>query len=210
MANGPAHITDYSGSPDTTCVNVADAAGNLFSASPSSAWFYGGVFIAGDTGVPLGNRMQVFVTYPDGHPNLVQGGKRPRTTLTPTVVLRDGKPFTAFSSPGGDTQDQQSLQLFLNIAVFGMMPQDAIEAARFNTRHHEQSFGSHRFLPGVLEVEDRVSPNTVAMLRLLGHDVTVLGSFKMTTAATLAGIDQRYGTVFGAADVRGQRSVAGW
>src|SRR5207245_5167051 len=122
-------------SPDTTTVNVADAKGNLFSASPSSAWFSGGVFIAGDTGVPLGNRMQAFVLDED-HPNRLQGGKRPRTTLSPTVVLRDGKPFLALSSPGGDSQDQQSLQTILNIAVFAMRPQEAVEAPRFNSSHY--------------------------------------------------------------------------
>ena len=127
-------------------MNVADARGNLFSASPSSAWFFGGVFIAGDTGVPLGNRMQAFVLE-ENHPNVVQGGKRPRTTLSPTVVLRDGKPFLALSSPGGDSQDQQALQVLLNIAVFNMRPQEAIEAPRFNSLHHEESFGDHGFQP---------------------------------------------------------------
>src|SRR5437667_341176 len=122
-------------SPDTTTINVADAQGNLFSASPSSAWFAGGTFIAGDTGVPLGNRMQAFVL-DEGHPNVVQGGKRPRTTLSPTVVLRDGKPFLALSSPGGDSQDQQALQVFLNIAVFDMRAQEAIEVPRFNSLHY--------------------------------------------------------------------------
>src|SRR5262249_41693861 len=108
-------------SPDTTTIDVADAKGNLFSASPSSAWFAGGTYIAGDTGVPLGNRMQAFVLEA-GHPNVVAGGKRPRTTLSPTIVLRDGKPFLAMSSPGGDSQDQQALQVLLNVAVFGMRP----------------------------------------------------------------------------------------
>jgi gamma-glutamyltranspeptidase len=91
---------------DTTTIDVADAKGNLFSASPSpsSAWFSGGTFIAGDTGVPLGNRMQAFVLDED-HPNRLQEGKRPRTTLSPTIVLRDGKPFLALSSPGGDSHD---------------------------------------------------------------------------------------------------------
>lgn len=207
---GPADITDYKTSPDTTCVNIADAQGNLFSSAPSSAWFYGGVFIAGDTGVPLGNRMQAFVPWPDGHPNLVQGGKRPRTTLSPTVILRDGKPFLAVSNPGGDTQDQQALQVFLNIAVFGMGAQQAIESPRFNTGHHEQSFGRHRFRPRLLELEDRISPNIVETLRLYGHRVIVQEAFKMTTATTVAGFDARYGTLFGAADVRGQRFVVGW
>lgn len=202
-------------SPDTTNVNVADARGNLFSASPSSAWFFGGVFIAGDTGVPLGNRMQAFVLNEEGHPNLVQGGKRPRTTLTPTVVLRDGKPFLALSSPGGDSQDQQALQVLLNIAVFNMRPQEAIEAPRFNSLHHHRSFGRHAFgdregRAGVLQVEDRIPAATIEALQRLGHRVEVLGPFMMDTGTALAGVDPRHGTLFGAADVRRQRFVAGW
>ena len=204
IAGGPA-----TGSPDTTTINVADARGNLFSASPSSAWFFGGVFIAGDTGVPLGNRMQAFVLW-EGHPNVVAGGKRPRTTLTPTVVLRDGKPFIALSSPGGDSQDQQALQVLLNLAVFGMRPQEAIEAPRFNTLHYHESFGDHRFRAGVLELEDRIAPGVADALRQLGHKVQVIGPFMMDTGTTIAGFDPAHGTVFGAADVRRQRFVTGW
>ena len=202
-------------SPDTTTVNVADAKGNLFSASPSSAWFFGGVFIAGDTGVPLGNRMQAFVLVEDGHPNLIQGGKRPRTTLTPTITLRDGKPFLAFSSPGGDSQDQQALQVLLNIAVFNMRPQQAIDAPRFNSLHHHWSFGRHGFgdkegRAGVLQVEDRIPAGTVEALQRLGHRIEVLGPFMMDTGTALAGFDASHETVFGAADIRRERFVTGW
>lgn len=202
-------------SPDTTNINVADGKGNLFSASPSSGWFFGGVFIAGDTGIPLGNRMQAFVLNEDGHPNLVQGRKRPRTTLTPTIVLRNGKPFLAFSSPGGDSQDQQALQVLLNIAVFDMRPQAAIEAPRFNSLHHHWSFGRHGFgdkqgRAGVLQMEDRIPPGVIEALRRLGHRVEVLGPFMMDTGTALAGVDPRHGTLFGAADVRRERFVVGW
>jgi gamma-glutamyltranspeptidase/glutathione hydrolase len=215
LARGRAALTPASAtlpgpSPDTTTVNAADAAGNLFSASPSSAWFFGGVFIAGDTGVPLGNRMQAFVLHEDGHPNLVEGGKRPRTTLTPTVVLRDGKPYLALSSPGGDSQDQQALQVLLNLAVFGMRPQEAIEAPRFNSLHHEKSFGNREFRAGVLQVEDRIPPGVIDALRRLGHKVEVVGAFMIDSGTTLAGVDPRHGALFGAADVRRQRFVAGW
>ncbi|MBI4610430.1 MAG: gamma-glutamyltransferase family protein [Candidatus Rokubacteria bacterium] len=196
-------------SPDTTTVNTADAKGNLFSASPSSAWFFGGVFIAGDTGVPLGNRMQAFVLE-EGHPNIVHGGKRPRTTLTPTIVLRDGKPYLALSSPGGDSQDQQALQVFLNMAVFNMSPQAAIEAPRFNSFHHRRSFGDHRFMGGGLELEDRIPPGVVEALRRLGHRVSVVGPFMMDTGTTLVGVEPKHGTLFGAADLRRQRFVVGW
>jgi gamma-glutamyltranspeptidase/glutathione hydrolase len=211
----PAAALPSTPSPDTTNINVADAKGNLFSASPSSGWFFGGVFIAGDTGVPLGNRMQAFVLNEDRHPNLVQGGKRPRTTLTPTIVLRDGKPFMALSSPGGDSQDQQALQVILNIAVFDMGPQVAIEAPRFNSLHHHRSFGRHGFgdtdgRAGVLQVEDRIPPGVVEALRRLGHRVDVVGPFMIDTGTALAGVNPRHGTLFGAADVRRERFVVGW
>jgi gamma-glutamyltranspeptidase/glutathione hydrolase len=210
QAQGVSHDPGAIAEPlDTTCINVADAEGNLFSASPSSAWFFGGVFMAGDTGVPLGNRMQAFVL-DDGSANVVAGGKRPRTTLSPTVVLRDGKPYLAISTPGGDSQDQQILQVLLNIAVFGMSAQEAIEAPRFNSLHHERSFGDHQFRSRVLQVEDRVSPGVVEALRDLGHRIELVGPFMMNTGVTLAGIDPRYGTLFGAADPRRQRFVLGW
>jgi len=194
---------------DTTTVNVADAKGNLFSASPSSAWFFGGVFIAGDTGVPLGNRMQAFVLDED-HPNVVAGRKRPRTTLSPTVVLRDGRPFLALSSPGGDSQDQQALQVFLNLAVFNMRPQEAVEAPRFNSLQYRESFRDHRFFGGALQLENRISPGVVEALERLGHQAAVTGSFMIDTGTALAGFDAAHGTVFGAADVRRQRFVVGW
>jgi gamma-glutamyltranspeptidase/glutathione hydrolase len=194
---------------DTTTVDVADAWGNLFSASPSSAWFAGGVFIAGDTGVPLGNRMQAFVL-DDKHPNSLRGGKRPRTTLSPTIVLRDGKPFLAMSSPGGDTQDQQALQVFLNIAVFGMRAQQAIEAPRFNSYAYRESFRDHSYLGGALQLESRIEPTVSEGLARLGHRVATIGPFMMNTGTVLAGVDPDHGTLFGAADVRRQRFVTGW
>ena len=181
----------------------------MFSASPSSAWFFGGVFIAGDTGVPLGNRMQAFVL-DERHPNVVQGGKRPRTTLSPTIVLRDGKPFLALSSPGGDSQDQQALQVFLNIAVFNMRPQEAVEAPRFNSLHYRESFRDHRFYGGGLQLENRIAPGVVEALSRLGHRVGLTGPFMMDGGTALAGVEPLHGTLFGAADVRRQRFVVGW
>ena len=197
-------------SRDTTTVNAADARGNLFSASPSSAWVFGGVFIAGDTGVPLGNRMQAFVLGDDAHPNALLAGKRPRTTPSPTIVLQNNRPYVALSSPGGDSQDQQALQVFLNLAVFDMRPQEAIEAPRFNSLHYYQSFAERSIRPGVLEVEDRVPPHVIAALRRLGHEVEVVGPFMLDTGTALVGVNQVHGTLFGAGDVRRQRCVVGW
>ena len=153
--------------------------------------------------------MQAFVLW-EGEPNILQPGKRPRTTLTPTIVLHDGKPFMALSSPGGDSQDQQALQVFLNIAVFGMSPQQAIEAPRINSLHYQESFRDHYFRAGVLEVENRIPSDVTNSLQRLGHDVQLLGPFMMDTGTALVGVDVPHGTLFGAADVRRHRFVVGW
>ncbi len=186
---------------DTTCVNVVDKEGNLFSCTPSSGWLLGGAFIAGDTGVPLSNRMQAFSLDPKS-PNVLQGGKRPRTTLTPTVVLREGKPFLALSTPGGDSQDQQILNVLLNIFVFGLPLQEAIEAPRFNSNHMVATFGKHLDQPGAIEIEDRVAPGVIEALRAKGHKVTVRGAYGISTGITAVGVDPNYGTRPGGADVR--------
>ncbi|HET7287673.1 MAG TPA: gamma-glutamyltransferase, partial [Pyrinomonadaceae bacterium] len=122
---------------DTTCVNVVDKEGNLFSATPSGAWLP--AVVAGDTGVLMGQRLQSSLTDPNS-PNVVAPGKRPRITLTPTLVLKGGEPFMVLSTPGGDNQDQALLQVLLNIVEFGMNPQEAVEAARFDTQHYVSSF----------------------------------------------------------------------
>src|SRR5262249_116751 len=112
---------------DTTCVNVIDKNGNAFSATPSGAWLPS--VIAGDTGIPLSTRLQSFVVT-TGHGNQLAPGKRPRVTLSPTLVLKDGKPYMAMSTPGGDNQDQAMLQALLNIIDFNMSSQEAVEAPR--------------------------------------------------------------------------------
>jgi gamma-glutamyltranspeptidase / glutathione hydrolase len=194
---------------DTTCVDVVDQAGNLFSASPSSGWLLGGAFVAGDTGVPLSNRMQVFDLDPKS-PNVLVGGKRPRTTLTPTIVLKEGRPFLATSTPGGDSQDQQILNVLLNMIVFGMPIQEAIEAPRINSLHPFSSFDSHESLPGVLEIEDRVPAAVRDALTARGHKVNVLGAYGMSTGVVAVGVDPKNGTLRGGADVRRERYVFGW
>lgn len=194
---------------DTTCVDVVDQAGNLFSASPSSGWLLGGAFVAGDTGVPLSNRMQVFDLDPES-PNVLAGGKRPRTTLTPTIVLKDGRPFLATSTPGGDSQDQQILNVLLNMIVFGMPIQEAIEAPRINSLHPFSSFDSHESLPGVLEIEDRVPAAVRDALTARGHKLNVLGAYGMSTGVIAVGVDPKNGTLRGGADVRRERYIFGW
>ncbi len=186
-----------------------DKDGNLFSATPSSGWLLAGAFIAGDTGVPLSNRMTVFDLDPLS-PNVLVGGKRPRTTLTPTLVLKDGKPFLAISTPGGDSQDQQILNVLLEMIVFGKGVQDAIEAPRINSLHPFGSFDSHPSEPGVLEIENRVPEAVRTALTARGHKLKVLGPYAMSTGVVAVGVDPKNGTLRGGADVRRERYIFGW
>jgi gamma-glutamyltranspeptidase/glutathione hydrolase len=196
-------------SGDTTCVDVVDKDGNLFSATPSSGWLLGGAFVAGDTGVPLSNRMTVFDLDPLS-PNVLAGGKRPRTTLTPTLVLKGGKPFLALSTPGGDSQDQQLLNVLLQIIVFGKGIQEGIEAPRVNSLHPFGSFDNHTSEPGVLEIESRVPAAVRDALTARGHKLKVLAPYGMSTGVVAVGVDPQSGTLRGGADVRRERYIFGW
>ena len=191
---------------DTTAIEVVDKEGNLFSATPSSGWLLGGAFVAGDTGVPMSNRMQAFRLDP-ASPNVLAGGKRPRTTLTPTVVTKDGKPFLALGTPGGDSQDQQILLVLLNIIDFGLDVQAAIEAPRVNSLHPQSSFDDHRAQPGVLEVERTVSPAVVAELRARGHVLRMRPAYGISTGIVAAGVDPITGRLRGGADPRRERAL---
>ena len=196
-------------SGDTTCVDVVDKDGSLFSATPSSGWLLGGAFVAGDTGVPLSNRMQVFDLDP-ASPNVLAGGKRPRTTLTPTLLLKGQKPFLAISTPGGDSQDQQILNVLLQVIVFGKDLQDAIEAPRINSLHPHSSFDNHDSDPGALEIENRVPAAVRDALTARGHRLRVLGPYGMSTGVVAVGVDPRNGALRGGADVRRERYIFGW
>ncbi len=189
---------------DTTCVNVVDRKGNVFSATPSGAWLPS--VIAGDTGIPLSSRMQSFVLTP-GHPNQLAPGKRPRVTLSPTIVLRDGKPFLALSTPGGDNQDQALLQVLLNIIEFDMSPQEAVEAPRFQTEHFYSSFGNHEFTPGRVNLEARIPKATADKMTALGHQVSVTGDWSNSSAPTVIKISD--GVLDGGADPRRARFIFG-
>jgi gamma-glutamyltranspeptidase/glutathione hydrolase len=194
---------------DTTSIQVVDADGNLFSATPSSGWLLGGAFVAGDTGVPMSNRMQAF-RLEASSPNVLMGGKRPRTTLTPTVVLKDGRPFLAIGTPGGDSQDQQILLVLLNIIDFGMDVQAAIEAPRVNSLHPQSSFDDHRAQPGVLEAESSLPPETIAELKARGHILRMRPAYGISTGIVAAGIDPVTGKLRGGADPRRERALAAW
>jgi gamma-glutamyltranspeptidase/glutathione hydrolase len=153
---------------DTTCVDAIDKDGMVFSATPSGSWLPS--VIAGDTGIPLTERAQQFILV-DGSPNELAGGKRPRVTLSPTIITEQGKPFLALSTPGGDNQEQSLIQLFFNVVEFGMNAQAAIEAPRFQTRHLVSSFDNHAWNRGDLLLDERIPAATVAELSARGHRV---------------------------------------
>ncbi|MBI1895107.1 MAG: gamma-glutamyltransferase family protein [Acidobacteria bacterium] len=189
---------------DTTCVEVVDRAGNVFSATPSGAWLPS--VIAGDSGIPLSTRLQSFVLM-EGHPNQLQPGKRPRVTLSPTIVTRNGEPYIAMATPGGDNQDQAMLQVLLNILVFGMTPQEAVEAPRFQSEHFYSSFANHGFSPGRLNLEDRIPKETADKLAAMGHGVNVTGGWANASAPVV--ILLRDGVLHGGADPRRARFIFG-
>jgi gamma-glutamyltranspeptidase/glutathione hydrolase len=192
---------------DTTCVNVIDKDGNLFSATPSGAWLP--AVVAGDTGVLMGQRLQSALTDPKS-PNVVAPGKRPRITLTPTLVLKGGQPFMVLSTPGGDNQDQALLQVLLNIIEFGMNPQEAVEAARFDTQHYVSSFDDHEFLPGSLNVESRIDEKTIAELKARGHKVNVQSAWGTLSSPTVVIFDPKTGVSSAGADPRRGRYAVAW
>jgi gamma-glutamyltranspeptidase/glutathione hydrolase len=193
------------GVADTTCVNAVDAKGNVFNATPSGAWLPS--VIAGDTGIPLGTRLQSFLVNTPGHANSLAAGRRPRVTLSPTMVLKDGQPFLAISTPGGDNQDQAMLQVLLNIIDFGMSPQAAVEAPRFQSEHFYASFANHEFVAGKLNLENRIPKETVDALSKLGHKVNVAGPWSNGSAPVV--IEMGGGVLQGGADPRRGRFVNG-
>lgn len=192
---------------DTTCVNVIDNEGNLFSATPSGAWLP--AVVAGDTGVLMGQRLQSALTDPTS-PNVVAPGKRPRITLTPTLVLKGGAPFMVLSTPGGDNQDQALLQVLLNIIVFGLNPQEAVEAARFDTQHFVSSFDDHEFLAGSLNLESRIPEQSIAELKARGHKVKVQSAWGTLSSPTVIVYNPQTGVASAGADPRRGRYAVAW
>jgi gamma-glutamyltranspeptidase / glutathione hydrolase len=151
----------------TTTVQAADAEGWVVSITPSGGWIP--AVIAGRTGIGLSQRMQSFVLDPAENPfNVVQPGQQPRVTLTPTLALKDGVPFLSFAVQGGDSQDQNLLQFFLNMVEFDMTVQEATEAANINSFQMRGSFGNHESQPGRLLVHNAVPPWVQASLRRMG------------------------------------------
>ncbi|MGH9880651.1 MAG: gamma-glutamyltransferase family protein, partial [Pyrinomonadaceae bacterium] len=200
-------VSELERANDTTCVNVIDKDGNLFSATPSGAWLP--AVVAGDTGVLMGQRLQSALTDPNS-PNVVAPGKRPRITLTPTLVLKAGQPLMVLSTPGGDNQDQALLQVLLNIVEFGMSPQEAVEAPRFDTQHYVSSFDDHEFLAGSLNVESRIDENSIQQLKARGHKVKVQSAWGTGSSPTVIVYNLQTGVSSAGADPRRGRYAVAW
>jgi len=192
---------------DTTCVDALDKDGMMFSATPSGAWLPS--VIAGDTGIPLSVRAQSFVLIP-GSPNELGPGKRPRVTLSPTLVTSaDGKPVEVLSTPGGDTQEQGLLQVMFNSLIFHMNAENAIEAPRFGTRHLVSSFDNHAWERGDLQLDERISPVVAADLAARGHHVSTMSRYSNGTAPVLIRV-LGGGAIEAGADPYYNRSAHAW
>ncbi len=204
---GESKVPEAERANDTTCVNVIDKDGNVFTATPSGAWLP--AVVAGDTGVLMGQRMQSFLLEAS-HPNVLEPGKRPRVTLTPTLVMKDGKPLLALSTPGGDNQDQSLLQVLFNIIEFGMNVQEAVEAPRFQTLHLVSSFDDHRFNAGEVKIEDRIGKDILSSLLSRGHKVEAVSAWGNASAPTVIMLRPDSGVIEAGADPRRGRYAIAW
>ena len=160
---------DASGEEGTTHVAVLDQEGNMVCGTISGGSFSSSVFFP-DLGCALSTRIEMF-NCEEGHPNVVEPGKRPRTTLVNYLVCKDGQPLMTMGCPGGDQQVQANLQIMLNYLIFDMDPQEAVEAPRFGSSSHPDSFYPHVYYPGGLRLEPAIPEATAQALRSLGHQV---------------------------------------
>ena len=191
----------------TTSIQAADADGWVVSVTPSGGWIP--AVIAGRTGIGMSQRMQSFVLDGRAGPyNVVEPGKRPRATLTPSLALKDGRPFLSFAVQGGDGQDQNLLQFFLNMVEFEMNVQQAAEAANFNSYQMRSSFGAHESQPGRLLLNDEVPAWVRAELRDMGYDLT----FSARTSGPINAIffDAATGTMWGGSSNHGEDYGIAW
>jgi gamma-glutamyltranspeptidase/glutathione hydrolase len=191
----------------TTSIEAADEAGWVVSITPSGGWVP--AVIAGRTGVGLSQRAQSFVTrVEDGPYNVIEPGKRPRVTLTPTLALKEGLPFLSFAVQGGDSQDQNLLQFFLNVVEFGMTPQQAAEAPNINSYQMRSSFGSHESRPGHLLLASATPDSVRAALTRMGYTL----EFEDRTSGPINAIlfDRAHGTMWGASSNHGEDYGVAW
>jgi gamma-glutamyltranspeptidase/glutathione hydrolase len=194
-------------------VTACDRRGNLIAVTASGAWIPTSPVIE-ELGFPLGTRMQTFYL-DEKHPNALMPGKRPRTTLSPSMAMRGAEPDLAFGTPGGDQQDQWTLQFFLNLIDFGMNLQEAIEAPKFSSAHFPSTFYPHNAMPAVVRVEDRIDGEVRSQLAARGHQIEVRPGWSEGRVLAVS-VDRTRGLVEGGCDPRAQAlplmapQVIGW
>ncbi|HEX3067950.1 MAG TPA: gamma-glutamyltransferase, partial [Thermoanaerobaculia bacterium] len=191
----------------TTSVEATDAEGWAVSVTPSGGWLP--AVIAGNSGVGLSERMQSFVLDASEGPfNVVAPGKHPRVTLTPTLALKDGAPWLVFSVQGGDSQDQNLLQFFLDVVEFGMTVQEASEAPNVNSFQMHSSFGAHDIKPGNILLNSAEPPWVRGELRRMGYTMT----FEDRTSGPINAImiDRAHGSFWGGSSNHGEDYGIGW
>jgi gamma-glutamyltranspeptidase/glutathione hydrolase len=191
----------------TTSIEAADDKGWVVSVTPSGGWIP--AVIAGKTGVGLSQRMQSFVLDAAENPfNVVAPGQRPRVTLTPALAMKDGKPYLAFAVQGGDTQDQNLLQFFLNVVEFGMNVQEACEAANINSYQMRSSFGAHDARPGKLTVNHDLPAWVRTELGRMGY--TLDSAARTSGPITAIYFDRDHGTLWGGSSNHGDDYGIAW
>jgi gamma-glutamyltranspeptidase/glutathione hydrolase len=188
---------------DTCHVDVADRHGNLVSATPSGGWLWSSPVVP-ELGFPLGTRAQMF-WLEEGLPNSLEPGKRPRTTLSPSLAFRGGDPYVAFGTPGGDQQDQWSLLFFLHHVDLGLDLQAAIDEPAFHSNHFPSSFYPRDRHPLEIEVEGRFDESVIAELHERGHEVEVTADWSLGRVSAVARED---GLLKAAANPRGMQGYA--
>ncbi|WP_219468915.1 gamma-glutamyltransferase, partial [Nonomuraea rhizosphaerae] len=189
---------------DTCHVDVVDRHGNMVSATPSGGWLQSSPTIP-ELGFCLGTRAQMFWLQ-EGLPASLRPGARPRTTLSPSFALRDGRPWLVFGTPGGDQQDQWSLNFFLSLVHGGGLNlQQAVDAPMFHSEHFPSSFFPRASRPGVMHAESRLDPGVVAELRRRGHQVEVQGPWSL---GRLSAVARDGGFLKAAANPRGAQGYA--
>ncbi|MFF4019076.1 gamma-glutamyltransferase family protein [Streptomyces sp. NPDC001843] len=208
---GEAEVSARGGTRGDTChLDVVDRWGNMIAATPSGGWLQSNPVVP-ELGFPLGTRLQM-AWLEEGLPNTLTPGRRPRTTLTPSLALRDGVPVMAFGTPGGDQQDQWQLHFFLAVALHapvrgGLDLQGAIDAPNWHSDSFPSSFYPRGSRPGSLTVESRLAPRTVDELRRRGHDVTVGPAWSEGRLCAVAR-DPESGILSAAANPRGMQGYA--
>jgi gamma-glutamyltranspeptidase/glutathione hydrolase len=209
----PKFSEEYEFPPDesiytgTTSIQAVDKDGWVVSVTPSGGWVP--AVIAGRTGVGLSQRMQSFVVHEEENPfNVVEPGKRPRATLTPSLGLKDGKPFLSFAVQGGDSQDQNSLQFFLNMVEFGMTVQEAVEAPNINSFQMRGSFRNHPVRPGVMLIHESTPPWTRKKLREMGYVLEV--DDRTSGPLNAVFFDWENGSFWGGSSHHGEDYGIGW